>query len=396
LLHSPILTTDSGRRPIRVVHLITDLDIGGAEVMLARLVSRLNSTLIQNVVICLSSRGPVADRIERGGVEVFSLGMQAGRPSPFAMWELVRLLGRSRADILQTWLYHADLAGIVAGRLAGIRRIVWNIRCADLDPRDHPASLPVVRRALALASRWPSVVVCNSASGRQAHERLGYAPQHWAVIPNGFDVDVFRPSPSARFEVRRDLGLAPDVPLVGLLARLHPMKDHGTFLQAAKLASSIRPDVQFVAAGRGVDRSEVLASQVADLQLGERIRLLPEQVDAARFLAALDVAVSSSYGEAFPNVVGEAMACGTLCAATDVGESAAIVGDAGLVVPARNPERLAGGILELLGLDRESRATVSQRARQRILSKFSLDRIAGEYERLYEKLTPTDAIRSSR
>ena len=284
--------------------------------------------------------------------------------------------------MIQTWLYHADLAGVVAGWFTGTP-VVWNIRCAELDPRDHPGSLPVVLKALAWLSRSPVAVVSNSTAGRRAHEALGYHPRHWEIIPNGFDLEKFRPRADARLALRKELGLAPDAWLVGLFARFHPMKDHDTFLRAAAIVARTRPDARFVAAGRGVPGHAVLLERVRDLGIESQVSFLPEREDAPAFLAALDVGVSSSYSEAFPNVIAEAMACGTPCVATDVGDSAQIVGDAGVLVPPRNPDALAAGILRLLALDPAARDRLSREARERIRSKFSLPFVAAQYERLY-------------
>jgi glycosyltransferase involved in cell wall biosynthesis len=239
---------------------------------------------------------------------------------------------------------------------------------------------------LALASRYPAAVIYNSQAGQRAHERLGYAPRRWAVIPNGFDTDVFRPCAPARGSLRLELGLPDEVQLVGLLARFHPMKDHATFLQAAKIVTAAKPDVHFVAAGAGVDAAPALNNLVDALTLRGRVHLLQARRDAPRFLAALDVAVSSSYGEAFPNVVGEAMACGTPCVVTDVGDSAQIVGDAGVVVPPRDSVAVAAGILRILDADRVARDALGRAARERIISEFSLGRAAARYEKLYREL----------
>jgi glycosyltransferase involved in cell wall biosynthesis len=369
--------------PIRVTHLITDLDTGGAEMMLARLVEAFSANRrIESTVVSLGAPGPLADRIEAAGVRVSALGMRPGRPDPRGLWRLVRLLRRERAALVQTWLYHADLAGLLAGALARVP-VVWNIRCAELDPRDHPSSLATLLRALALASRYPAAVICNSQAGQRAHERLGYAPRRWAVIPNGFDTNVFRPCPAATSELRRELGVPDASKLVGLMARFHPMKDHPTFVGAAQVVIAAKPDVHFVAAGRGVDSSPSLQALLDDRGLRAHVHLLPERRDAPRFLAALDVAVSSSYGEAFPNVVGEAMACGTPCVVTDVGDSARIVGEAGVVVPPRDPAALAAGIARLLEMAPPARAALKAAARDRIATEFSLQRAAAQYEALY-------------
>ena len=351
--------------------------------MLARLIARLDPCRIENTVISLTATGTVGHEIQQIGVPVFALGLRPGRVNTVALWRLVALLRRLRPDVVQTWLYHADLAGIMAGALAHRPKIVWNIRCADLDPADHPWSLPLLLRTLAFVSRYPAGIICNSTAGRRAHEKLGYTPRRWEIIPNGFDTELFRPCLDARTDLRRELGLDPGTLVVGVLARFHPMKDHATFLRAAAIVVQSRADVHFVAAGRGVARNPSLDAMVSDLMLGDRVHLLPERNDAPRFLAALDVAASSSSGEAFPNVVGEAMACGTLCVVTNVGDSAQVVGDAGVMVPPRDAAALAAGVLSLLALDPTSRDNLRVAARERIKSRFSLAGVAARYEQLY-------------
>jgi glycosyltransferase involved in cell wall biosynthesis len=369
---------------IRITHLITDLDTGGAEVMLARLLEAEPAGRREHSVISLTTVGPVGQRIQGRGIPVFSLGAQPRRLNPVALWKLVRLLRRLRPDILHTWLYHADLAGLLAAPLSRTPKLVWNIRCAALEWRDYRASLAPLLKALALTSRRPVAIVCNSIAGQTAHERLGYAPRRWHIIPNGFDTEMLRPSETARPELHRRLGLPDATDVVGLLARYHPMKDHLTFFNAAARVARERPGVHFVAAGRNVANNAVLEDSVRALGASASVSLCDEQTDVARFLGGLDLYVSSSsYGEGFPNVVAEAMACGTVCVVTDVSESARIVGDTGTVVPPRDPEALAGAILHHLSLAPAQRAALSTAARARIMRQFSIDRIAAEYDNLY-------------
>ena len=361
--------------------------------MLARLVETFMGAGVENTVISLGTRGVLGDRIESTGTPVFSLGMRPGRPDPRGLWRLVRLLHRLRPAILQTWLYHADFAGLLAGRLARVP-VIWNIRCAELDARDHPILLMMLLRALAFASRFPSAVISNSHAGERAHEQLGYRPRRWEIIPNGIDTHAFRPCPAARSELRRELGLPADGKLIGLLARFHPMKDQATFLKAAQTVIAKKPDVHIVLAGRGIDVAPSLNRLLNDLDLRGRVQLRPERNDAARFFAALDVAVSSSYSEAFPTVVAEAMACGTPCVVTDVGDSAQIVGDAGVIVPPRDPAALAAGILRILDLSDTATAALGIGARERIASEFSLERAAARYKDLYLELAGRQMTRS--
>jgi glycosyltransferase involved in cell wall biosynthesis len=371
---------------IRVAHVITDLEVGGAELMLARLVGGFDRDRFDTAVISLGTTGPIGKRLQQSGIPVHALNMKRGRPNPVALWRLAQLLRQLKPDIIQTWLYHADLVGLL-GRVATRRsRVVWNIRCAELDSRDHPRSLPPLLRLLAALSGRPAAVISNSIAGQRAHERLGYVPPRWCIIPNGFDTIAFQPDEAARRRLRNELGLAEHVRLVGVLARFHPMKDHATFLRAASLIAPQKPDVHFVAAGAGVDENRGLANLARELRLESSVHLLPKRGDAPAFLAGLDVAVSSSYSEAFPNVVGEAMACGTPCVVTDVGDSAIIVGETGVVVPPRNPQALADGVMRLLDLDRASLEALGRSARERIVSEYSIERAAARYEALYNEL----------
>jgi len=277
--------------------------------------------------------------------------------------------------------------GLVAGRVLGVPAIAWNVRCARLEREDHARSLFWLRTVLARLSSVPDAVVANSLEGRRVHELLGYRAHRWEVIPNGFDTEAFAPAPESRSKTRASLLVPEEAPLVGMLARYHPIKDHRTFLQACALVASERPDTRFVLAGRRVDgKNQELKGLVKQCGLDGRVHLCGETNSAAAFLSALDVAVSASYSEAFPNVVGEAMASGVPVVVTDAGDSARIVGDTGSVVPPRDPDALAAAILGMLDLSRGDRTAVGLRGRDRITANFSLDAMVMRYERLYEDL----------
>jgi glycosyltransferase involved in cell wall biosynthesis len=368
-------------RPLKIVHLITDLDTGGAEMMLAKLVTAMERVRFSNSVISLTDHGTLGAWIAALGVPVFTLGMRRGAPDPIGIARLVRLLGQEKPDILQTWLYHADLMGTIASRLVRVPALCWNIRCSDMDMSHYSRLSRLVLQVLARLSRLPDVVIANSRAGQQLHEKLGYAPRRWEIIPNGFDLERFRPDDGARQAVREELAVPFDTLLVGLVARCDPMKDHRTFLEAAARIASQRADVHFVLAGKGV---EALAGQIDALGLAKHVHLLGQRRDIPRLVAALDVfALSSAFGEGFPNVVGEAMACGIPCVVTDVGDAPDIVGDTGMIVPLRDPAAMADAWLRLLSMPAEDRQAMGRAARQRIEERYSLSVIARQYESLY-------------
>jgi len=373
---------------VRVAHLITDLDVGGAERTLSNLVRHSDSSRVRHTVISMLPPGAMADDIRRAGCRVVSLNMARGIASPRPLWQAARLLRAERPHILQTWLYHADLLGILAGRLARVPAIVWNIRCSDMDFRCYPPSTARVVRWLRRLAAMPEAVVCNAEAGRTAHERLGFRPRRWDVIPNGFDIDAFRPSPEARSTLRAELGVAPATVMIGMVARFDPMKDHATFLRAAELLAFRHPGAHFVLAGRRVDpNNPAFAEFTRSIALGGRVHLLGERKDSARILAALDIAtLSSAFGEGCPNVLGEAMACGTPCVATSVGDCASLIGPTGLVVPPRDPDALAAAWHDLLERPVAARERLGLAARARIAEHFSLNAVLERYLSLYEEL----------
>lgn len=387
---------------VRILHLITGLTVGGAEMMLYKLVSGMDRRRFENGVVTLWAGGELERPLREMGIALRSLPMRRGRPTASGVVAMVRLLRRERPDVLQTWLYHADLLGTLAcaaGRLgagwggekSGGPALVWNVRASNLVGPDPVAMTRWASRACAVLSRsplGPRVIVANSESGRRAHEVLGYRARRWEVIPNGFDVERFRPDSNARHELRAALGIGEDAPVAGSLARYDPMKDHETLLRAAAAVRRLVPGAHFVLAGSGVDGDNAaLAGLVRELGLGGSVHLLGQRADAPRVLAALDVLVSSSaYGEGFSNVIGEAMACAVPCVVTDVGDSAAIVGETGVVVPPRSAGALAEGMRRVLAMAPGERAALGRAARERVRERFSLAAVVARYERLYAEL----------
>jgi len=366
---------------LKIVHLITDLDTGGAEVMLAKLLANMDSEQFANAVISLTDHGTLGEQVVELGVPVFVLGMRHGLPDPRGIGRLVKLLRQEKPDILQTWLYHADLLGTIGAWLARVPALCWNIRCSDMDMRHYSRLSRVVLRILTWLSRRPDAVIVNSQTGKQLHEDLGYSPRRWETIPNGFDLERLHPDPAVHESLREELALPPQTVLIGVVARYDPMKDHQMFLHAARKLTAEWDDVHFVLAGRDVER---LAGLVDELELDARVHLLGERSDIPRIMAALDIlSMSSAFGEGFPSVVGEAMACGVPCVVTDVGDAANIVGETGSVVPPRDPDKMAGAWQQLLSMPAEKRKALGQLARGRIEELFSIQSITQRYESLY-------------
>jgi glycosyltransferase involved in cell wall biosynthesis len=274
--------------------------------------------------------------------------------------------------------------GGVVARAAGCRKVVWNVRNTVIPRHAARWHVHLASRLCAFLS-WslPRKILCCSVRAAEAHARLGYREGKFHVVPNGFDCERFRPAPLAGDGLRRELGVPQRCHLVGRVARYDPQKDIPTFLAAAALLHSSLPDTRFVLAGKGMEiGNSAVWTKVKELGLEEVVFLLGHRDDIPRLIAGLDLMVSSSIAEAFPNVLGEAMAAGVPCVATDVGDSALLLGECGTVVAPGDPEKLAEACRAILALDTESRAALGRRARERIVEHFNLTEIAMQYENM--------------
>ncbi len=400
-LSSPEMTSSSvaSPRPLRITHLITGLNTGGAEMMLYQVLSQMNRDAFRAEVISMLDAGTLGEKITRLGIRVRTLNMRPGIPSPRALWQLVQMLKEQSPDLIQTWMYHANLMGSVASVLAGNLPIIWGIHHSNFDPRKSKRrTVWTMKAAALLSSRIPRGVICCGEAPKRVHIQAGYDAQKITVIPNGFDLEAFAPDPLARISVRRELNIPKDAPVIGLVARFHPKKDHRTFIEAAGLLHQSRPDVYFLLCGDGIHRAnQELSRWIRTAGLEDRCRLLGAREDMPRLMAALDVATSSSsYGEGFPIVLGEAMACGVPCVATDVGDSALLIASTGRIVRAQHPHSLAQAWDEVLGLSPEQRVFVGQQARLQVERNFSLPGIVRRYENFYKEVgTEANSILAS-
>lgn len=367
-----------------VLHIITGLREGGAEAVLYRLCTQdLGS---HHHVISLGEGGKYAALLDKAGVPVTSLGMPPGRVTFAGLHTMWRAIRQIRPDVVQTWMYHANLLGGLVARLSGQRNICWGIRQTALHPGAISRQTILVSRLSARLSRWiPRLIICCAEEARKAHGEEGYDPARMLVIPNGYDFSAFQPDPVAGEALRSELGIDVSRRLIGFVARFHPFKDHDNLLQALALmrASAAQPTCLLV--GSGMDRKNAeLMESIEKLGLTDQVHLLGSRSDIPAIMNALDLHVMSSKVEGFPNVLAEAMACGTPCVSTDVGDAAAILGGTGRIVPPGNPDSLAAAISEMLTERASSDWPIHQEAvRRHVVDNFPLSRMLDSYRRVW-------------
>jgi glycosyltransferase involved in cell wall biosynthesis len=370
----------------RILHVISGLAVGGAEMAMYRLVAHADAARHEHAVVTLTRGGAIGRRLREVDIELFELDFRRAPITGF--FRLAALMRRQRPDIVQTWMYHADLFGGLAARLAGSPPVIWGVHTTRLGSGNARATR-LVRRLCAWSSGvLPDAIVCVAEAARKACIEAGYAAQRIVVIPNGFDLRQLAATPAQRSELRRQCGFAEDELVIGSIGRFNADKDPRNFVCAAGLLAVAHPRARFLMVGKGLDRGNAeLAGWIEQTGCADRFVLLGERRDVPACLAAMDVFCLHSRTEAFPLVVGEAMAMGLPCAVTDVGDAALLVADTGVVVPKEDIAALADGLARLCEMGDAQRRRLGREAQARIRDEFAIERTCERYEALYARLS---------
>jgi len=380
----------ASNQKIKLVFVITALGTGGAEMMLYKLLTRINRDRYSPTVISLIDGGVFIGRFHDLDIPVKTLGMKPGVYNPIILLNLRNMLQEIQPDIIQGWMYHANLAAQLANFLAlGKAPVFWSIHHSVDSLKAEKLPLAATIKLTALLSSKVERVIFSAEKGQKQHIQLGYDPTNGAAIGDNFDLAKYKPAANPDFNLRSALSLPEDSILIGSVARYHPMKDHANLIEAAAILIANEPKVHFVLVGPNVDQQNpALSSQICKLGIADQLHLLGERQDIPDVMTSFDIfTTSSAYGESFPNVLGEAMSCQIPCVATDIGDSRTIIGDTGVVVPPKDPQALADAWQKLIILGQEKRQDLGKQARQRIQDNFNLDgenSFVRQYESLYE------------
>jgi glycosyltransferase involved in cell wall biosynthesis len=357
-------------RPLSIFFLIRSLNVGGSERQLICLAKGLSANG-HRVTVTVYYGGELDRELAGSGVRLVNLG-KSGRTDMLGMMvRLVRAIREAKPDVVYSFLVTSNILASLVRPFFRNTKFVWGVRASNVDLTAYDRLTRLSYAAERLLSKRADLIIANSRTGLEYAVSKGFPRERMVVVPNGIDTERFRPDREARLAVRRLWGVQDDKTVVGLLARLDPMKDHATFVRAAASVAAAREDARFVCVGgdpAGV-RPE-LEALAQSLGIGGRILFTGEHLDPAAALNGFDICCSSSRTEGFSNSIAEAMACGIPCAVTDVGDSAFIVADAGRVAPPGDPKALAGATVDLMG---ELRPQLSEAARARVVRNFSIE-----------------------
>jgi glycosyltransferase involved in cell wall biosynthesis len=372
---------------MKILHCIVGLDIGGAELMLKRLLEiNLVDPQHQHIVASLTDIGSIGKQLQAKNVEVYSLGMVSVFNVPIVVWRMVLLLQATKPDIVQTWMYHADLLGGLAAKFAGYRHVIWGVRATDV--RVSSRSTRIIRWLCARFSSWlPSVIVCAAEASKRTHIAIGYEPRKMVVVPNGYDFSWLKATMEERSTLREQVFFHQNEVVVGCLGRFHEDKDQQNFVVAAGLLAPHFPQLRFLMVGRNLTwDNSLLSGWINQTGFMERFILLGERKDVPQCLAAMDIFCLHSRTEGFPNALAEAMALGLPCVTTDVGDAAILVANTGVVVSKEDSVALAKGVEDLLALGKDGYSALGVKAKARVAAEFSMARARERFDEIYRKV----------
>ena len=373
---------------MKCLQIITDLSVGGAEKALFNLLNNGLSTMHDSYVISLMSDGALEMPIRKLGVTVKTLGMAQGRLSTRALNKLRKIVKNIQPDVIQGWMYHGNLAASLATYLSHNSPVlVWNIRQTLYNLNNEKHMTRWVIRSNRILSKYPESILYNSQLSRSQHETFGFFSKTGKVIPNGIDLKIFNPDQDTKNIVRDEVGIPRNALVVGHVARFHAMKDHKNFLKAAVALVKRHQHVYFIMLGKNIEKDNEELLPFITPELSNKLLMLGEYQNVARLLKTIDIfCMSSAWGEAFPNVIGEAMATGVPCVTTDVGESANIVDNTGIIVPPNDNVALYTGLEEMLIMQPDKRTALGTAASKRIRQNYSIESIVNQYTELYATL----------
>lgn len=375
---------------IKVLHIIGALPVGGAERALEKLVTfsmRVDqSNKVQHVVVSLTGLGAIGESLNARGVQVIALHLSNISNTPLVFCKLCRVIFVFKPSVIQTWMYHADFLGGLAGKLCGVP-VIWGIRNTDLRKGVSKLTFLIMRITAVLSKYIPKKIVCVAKSAETVHASYGYDKSKLIVIHNGFDVEHLRFDAYERRRIRKTLGVDSDCILIGSVARFNPYKDHNTFILAAKILSQQKKKVRFLMVGDGIDvRNKSLMQIILSAGLQDIITMVGEQDNLASYYSSMDAFCLHSISEGFPNVLAEAMSCSLPVVSTLVGDARYLVGDEGFFSEPGNPTELAKQITLLVEMSPADRRALGIRLRHRIEQNFSIHSMIKNFENVYHQV----------
>lgn len=371
---------------MKIIHVIIGLNVGGAELMLKRLVFHSQKTgQFQHSVISLTDTGIIGSDLEEQGIKVHTLGMKSVASVPKVFLQLKNLLKEIQPDVVQTWMYHADFLGGIAAKSVGIKNIIWGIRTTDVSQGASKQTVYLSKLCAKLSYYIPDTIVCAARVSKDYHIGIGYDESKMIVIPNGFDVEALSSTKEEGLEVREQVGLSVDDIVIGSVGRFNPVKNQKLFVDVAAQLLKDFPDLKFMLVGRdNTIENEELVSWIKKYGITDSFKLLGQRNDIPNCLQAMDIFCLHSKTEGFPNVVGEAILSDTICVAANVGDVDVLL-DEESIASSNNVFGISNAIKNYLTYPKDKLLEKAIRNKNKVIDKYSMDVVLDKFHAAYLK-----------
>jgi len=372
---------------MHIIHIIIGLNTGGAEKMLLRLVKAHSNSNITHQIISLTDIGDVGEEMKDLGFDVKSLGLTGYKNILKVSFMLFTILRESRPDIVQTWMYHADLIGGVVAKISGVENIIWGIRSSDITQGGSRLTIFLRWVCSKLSYFIPKLIICAGDNSRITHESLGYKSSIMRSIPNGFDVKIFLNQNDSYHINRKLLNYAHEDIVIGWVGRFNHIKGPDIFIKTANMLSEKFNNLKFLIIGNEMTKGNSKISDLIENEHSNKFNFLGQRQDMPELFSAMDIFCLSSRSEGFPNALGEAMLMKKACVATDAGDSRLLLDETGIIVKKNSIDSLFYGLNQMICLNEKKRLELGQKAHNRIVENYNLEKCINRFNEIYKEVT---------
>ena len=373
---------------IKILNIINSLEVGGAEIMLQKILINTDDTKFKHIIVTLKSKKKLLNDFKSKNIEIHSLKINNFVNFLKSFKSLLEIVKNINPDYILTWLHPSDFYGLFIKFMYPEVTLIWNIRCSKLIYPIVDFKNILLVKILSKLSKYPDLIISNSFSGIKEHLRLGYKPKEIKVIPNGFDMKIYSSNNSFRKLNRRKFTLNQNDFVIGFVGKYNRIKGIEKFILTANIALKKFSNWKFVLMGRDLTyENNELVNQLKKYKILKNFRLLGERQDVNKILCSFDILSLTSSSEGFPNVIGEAMSCGVPCVSTDVGDCKLIIDETGIISKNHKPQHIFNDWLSIYKMLKNDSSKLKKSARARIKKYYEINFIIKQYEKLFVKKT---------
>ena len=368
---------------MKILHIITGLERGGAETLLFQFCKYDEE--YDHIVISLSGSQDYGIMLRQIKIPLHTLNFSNSKVNLRGLYQLYKLVKKIKPDVIQTWMVHADIIGGLVGRLAGIKNIFWGVHHSALvEGKSKKTTMLIIKINALLSYFIPKKIIYCAENSREKQESIGFKKNSGVVIFNGYNTEIFNENFDFIKKFRDELNISDNTFLIGHVGSYSPLKDQINLIEALSILKQKHIDFKAVLVGSNLDKNNLeLVSAIDKKELSDSIYLLGRRDDIPTIMNGIDLFILSSISEAFPNVLNEAMACGTPCVSTNVGDASYILGETGWIVPTKDPKALSESVSEAIIEKFSSKSLWLHRkkaCRERIVENFSLVDMIQKYK----------------